>query len=238
MSPSPSHPEREKEVCPDCGGRGGWTTIGQHPLGDCSSCGGTGSVEGRLAPPVAGGSESSEQTRWEHDGKLWVKDRDTGDRDIAPGDTLHLMNTDVIIDVEGVAGIVGRGVFKGDEQLLRPAKAFMCSDGVERWETGEVAHVERRGAWFLDADGYPVKCETPTIFEHPILEPLPSPVALPEKGKGDLEALRRELAVAIAETVSEVRRCPDTIWFLSLWDRVTQGYDLPDDLAALSKEKS
>lgn len=56
--------------------------------------------------------------------------------------------------------------------------SFMCDDGVERWETGEVAQltVERKGTWFLDADGYPVKCETPTLFEHPILEPLPSPV--------------------------------------------------------------
>lgn len=171
-SPSPSHPEREKEVCPDCGGRGGWTTIGQHPLGDCSSCGGTGSVENAPASPTlgAGGSESSEQTRWWYKDQLWVKDGDRTTMAAGKGDTL-LVHGEPYFFKDG-SGFGPGGLLP----LLRPAKSFMCDDGVERWETGEVAHVERKGTWFLDTDGYPVKCETPTIFEHPILEPLPEAI--------------------------------------------------------------
>ena len=122
-------------------------------------------------PLGAGGSESSEQTRWWFEDQWWVKSGEHRCGD--PG--------------EVVLGDNGRIIRKKDcglvpFDILRPARSFKCSDGVERWETGEVAQltVERKGTWFLDTDGYPVKCETPTIFEHPILEPLPEATGMAE----------------------------------------------------------
>ena len=175
MPDSPAHPEREKEVCPDCNDMGEiWElpSDGNPDMDEtCRPCPCSVEDASPSVPLGAGGSESSEQTRWWFEDQWWVKSGEHRCGD--PG--------------EVVLGDNGRIIRKKDcglvpFDILRPARSFKCSDGVERWETGEVAQltVERKGTWFLDTDGYPVKCETPTIFEHPILEPLPEATGMAE----------------------------------------------------------